>query len=220
MKILIAIIKVILIASVYINIAHAGLYKCINEQGELSFSDVPCDVSSQETVLEKDYDERGFRMEFFKNPGNSPSVMCTGSECRCGAYHQVISNNAVKQLTASINHLTTAWGNVKYGSRNKRNTTRNNCEIKVHQKLINRFYPITLQQQVTMYRMEQFMNGETKSVCGSEPSRNSQSGWTSDRKYIDWYQCQQKHNGKQISKSNRKQKRAFKRLERALSQMQ
>ena len=214
--ILVKLLSIVFLLSGY---SHAGLYKCIDESGQLGFSDVPCAEDTKQVTLQKEYDKRGFRTDFFKNPGTSDVARCTQALCRCGSYSHELDGDAVKQLTRTAMYLETAWINHKHARKNKSSTKSYNCKIKVHQKIFNRLYPVVLKQQVAMYRMSNFAKGEARQECGSEPASNSQGGWTSDRTYIKWYQCNERHNRSGMAKSNRKQKRQFERLESALTKL-
>ncbi|NVK44038.1 MAG: DUF4124 domain-containing protein [Oceanospirillaceae bacterium] len=198
------------------SLTNAGLYKCLDDNGSINFSDVPCAHDTTQTVLERDVDDRGFRTALFKNPGSSGSAICNDQYCTCSDMRVSLNEDPVTQLSTSIYSLTASWENLENAKSHGSRGQSYFCRIKIHQYLINRLYPKVLKQKSDLYRTDTFMGKQKIKECGEEPEKNSKEGWISDRTYIKWYECTEALNENKVSKFNNKEKKKFKKLDRAL----
>ena len=128
--------------------AHSALFKCSNDQGEIEFRDMPCQINTNETELASDYDSRGILKKWFRKPPQSnESVKCIKKVCSCTDINKRYGTFIEQDVINSVDNLLEGWNQLralrKVVSRNNKGQTKNiSCNIRVNQKIFNISYTL------------------------------------------------------------------------------
>ena len=173
----------------------AKIYTCENN-GERVFSDIPCQDNKS---AKEDYLSLGVLMRNkdvvsikWDKPKKHYKVNCSSNICECGGVKFVRLNDPIEQFVRSSDKLVARME--AYGIKRLDESAANLllCDIKVQQKFIEKNYSYAMKKK-------RFLEGSPLNrasfmayKCGYPPPENSQGNWTSDRKFIEWFQCKDK----------------------------